>query len=82
VERIWEVRTKEDIKRVLERASREGRQVSVRGTQHSMGGHTIAPDGHVLDMRHFNRLVYDSESGLVTAGSGAYWYFFAFKYFY
>ena len=47
-------------------------QVSIRGAQHSMGGHTITPDGHVIDMRHFDSLRYDPEQDLVTAGSGAH----------
>lgn len=38
-----------------------------------MGGHTIAPDGHVIDMRHFTTMQYDPVSGLVTAGAGAQW---------
>jgi FAD/FMN-containing dehydrogenase len=73
VERVFEVRTPDDVKVVLRRASEEGRQVSVRGTQHSMGGHTIAPGGYVLDMRHFDRLAYDPATELVSAGTGAHW---------
>ncbi len=37
------MRTNDVIKKVLRTAAKEGRQVSVRGTKHSMGGHTIAP---------------------------------------
>lgn len=73
VERVFEVRTSADIKAILRCAAAEGRQVSVRGTQHSMGGHTIAPGGFVLDMRHFDRLAYDPATELVSAGTGAHW---------
>lgn len=73
VERVFEVRTSDDIKRILRQAAAEGRQVSVRGTQHSMGGHTIAPGGFVLDMAHFDRMAYDPATELVTAGTGAHW---------
>jgi hypothetical protein len=73
VERVCQVRTAADVKAVLRRAAAEGRQVSVRGTQHSMGGHTIAPGGYVLDMAHFDRLAYDPATELVTAGTGAHW---------
>lgn len=73
VERVFEVRTPADIKAILRCAAAEGRQVLVRGTQHSMGGHTIAPGGFVLDMRHFDRLAYDPATELVSAGTGAHW---------
>lgn len=73
VSRIFDVLTNDDIKHVLRLAQEDGVQVSIRGTKHSMGGHTIAPDGYVLDMRNFNRISYNQETNLVTTGTGAQW---------
>jgi FAD/FMN-containing dehydrogenase len=58
---------------VLRRAASEGLPVSIAGARHSMGGHTIAPDGIVIDMRPFRHLQFDAESQVLTAGAGALW---------
>ena len=50
VERIFFVRTKQDVQAVLKEARLQKKPVSVRGTKHSMGGHTIARHGFVIDM--------------------------------
>ncbi|MBF9238947.1 FAD-binding oxidoreductase [Hymenobacter sp. BT683] len=47
--------------------------VSIAGAQHSMGGHTLSPDGIRLDMRAFNYMRFDTVSNLLTVGSGATW---------
>ena len=41
VDRIFMVRTTEDVRHVLKLARINGKTVSMRGTKHSMGGHTI-----------------------------------------
>ena len=41
VDRIFMVRTTEDVQHVLKLARMNGKTVSMRGTKHSMGGHTI-----------------------------------------
>ena len=41
VDRIFMVRTTEDVRHVLKLARINGITVSMRGTKHSMGGHTI-----------------------------------------
>ena len=41
VDRIFMVRTTEDVRHVLKLARISGKTVSMRGTKHSMGGHTI-----------------------------------------
>lgn len=73
VDRIFFVRNLEDIQRVLQLAKHEGRRISVRGTQHSMGGHTIAKDGYVIDMARLNNVSYDQKLSLVKCGAGATW---------
>ena len=73
VGRIFCVRTVDDIKEVLRLAREKGVPVSVRGTRHSMGGHTIAKGGYVIDCLKFNRWSFDSEKELVTTQPGALW---------
>lgn len=73
VQRVFCVREEADILRVLELARQDGVPVSVRGTRHSMGGHTIATNGFVIDCMKLNRHHFDPESCLLTTEPGALW---------
>lgn len=54
-------------------AKSSGRKVSIAGASHSMGGHTIYPDGIVLDMRSFNKMELDTATNVLKVGAGALW---------
>jgi FAD/FMN-containing dehydrogenase len=58
---------------LVKRAASEGTRISISGTHHSMGGHTMYPGGVVLDMLPFNRMSLDETTHLLTVGSGARW---------
>jgi FAD/FMN-containing dehydrogenase len=58
---------------LLARAKAEGRRLSIAGARHSMGGHTIYPDGIVVNMLPWRRLQLDAERNILTAQSGAIW---------
>ena len=58
---------------LLERAQREGLEVSIAGTQHSMGGHTIYPDGVVIDMLPLRHMDLNEEKNILHVGAGACW---------
>ena len=58
---------------LLARARNKGQRVSIGGARHSMGGHTIYPDGIVIDMLPFNAMQFDKDRELLTVGSGAKW---------
>ena len=73
VERIFFVRNTGDVQRVLGQARAEGRSVSMRGTQHSMGGQSIAPGGFVIDMARLNKMEFNHATGTVTVGPGVLW---------
>ena len=73
IDRIFFPRDEGDIVDVLEEALRLGRRVAVRGTKHSMGGHSIAPGGFLLDMKCMKEMSYDSAADTVTTGPGALW---------
>ena len=54
-------------------ASATGKKISIAGAQHSMGGHTIYPNGLLIDMKPFNWMQLDSMHKILTVGSGALW---------
>ena len=73
VERIFNVRTPEDIKSVIALARQLGKTVSMRGTRHSMGGHTIAAGGFVIDLMRLNKWSFDPISETCMAQPGCLW---------
>ena len=73
VSRIFMVRNTDDVKHVLHLARLQGVSVSMRGTKHSMGGHTIAEHGFVMDMARMDHMEYDQERSVVRLGPGALW---------
>ncbi len=58
---------------LLEQARSEGWHVSIAGTRHSMGGHTISPGGIVIDMLPFRKMELDEEHGILHVQAGARW---------
>lgn len=58
---------------LLQRAHAEKVPVAIAGARHSMGGHSIAPDGIVIDMRPFNRITLDDARDIMTVQAGAIW---------
>ena len=73
VRRLFMVRGKEDVQHVLHLARVHSVPVSMRGTKHSMGGHTIAENGFVIDMDRINHMTYHQDRSSVTLGPGALW---------
>lgn len=63
----------EQIKSLLQEASTEGWKVSIAGSQHSMGGHTLYPGGVVLDMTPFTEMELIEDNTILKVGSGATW---------
>lgn len=61
------------IMQLIKQAKQEGKKISIAGAQHSMGGHTIYPDGIVLDMKGFHHMQLDSTESILLVGSGALW---------
>ncbi|MEZ5976980.1 MAG: FAD-binding oxidoreductase [Planctomycetota bacterium] len=59
---------------LVRRAARDGLVVSVAGARHSMGGHTIAEDGIVVDMRPLRTMELDVERQVLRVGAGAIWH--------
>lgn len=61
------------IAQLIKQAKVQGTKISIAGAQHSMGGHTIYPDGIVLDMKRFRYMKFDRLSNTLLVGSGALW---------
>lgn len=58
---------------LLHRARTSHLKVSIAGAQHSMGAHTIAKDGVVIDMLPFNRMELDAAGKILHVQAGARW---------
>jgi FAD/FMN-containing dehydrogenase len=58
---------------LIRRARRDHLKVSIAGARHSMGGHTIAPDGVVVNMLPFDRMELDAGARALRVGAGARW---------
>ena len=79
VREIWPVPddpgiAEQQLRDLLTRAGSNGIKVSIAGARHSMGGHSIAPDGIVIDMRPFRHMQFDAKTEILTVGSGAIWH--------
>lgn len=61
------------ISELVKQAKASGKKISIAGAQHSMGGHTIYPNGILLDMKSFNYMELDSSNNELLVGSGALW---------
>jgi hypothetical protein len=73
VDRIFYVRSAEDIKNIILQAREQGKSVSIRGQSHTMGGHTIATGGFVIDTKFLNKIHLDSNRRAAIVEPGATW---------
>ncbi|MBM3997710.1 MAG: FAD-binding oxidoreductase [Planctomycetes bacterium] len=61
------------LRALLQRAKTDRLKVSIAGAKHSMGGHTISPDGVVIDMLPFKYMELDARRKVLHVGAGARW---------
>lgn len=61
------------LKEILEYSKSNKIPISIAGAQHSMGGHTMYPNGIVLNMRPYKEMQIDTINNILTIGSGALW---------
>ena len=54
-------------------AHRKGLRISIAGSQHSMGGHTLIPGGIMIDMTPFKNMELDETQTLLHVQAGAKW---------
>jgi len=78
VTEIWKVpedqaSAEQQLAMLLERARTLHLKLSIAGARHSMGGHTICPNGIVIDMLPFHHLELDKAKKILHAQAGARW---------
>lgn len=74
VHRIVEINSIDAIAAALRDARKQGRQVSVAGGRHAMGGQQFGRDMVLLDTRPLNRVIsFDKARGQITVESGIQW---------
>lgn len=61
------------LKEILEYSRKTNKPISIAGAKHSMGGHTMYPNGIVLNMRPYKEMQLDTINNILTIGSGALW---------
>lgn len=69
VQRIFYPQTIEDVVQIVERYPK----ISIRGTSHSMGGHSLVKDGVVIDLKYLNHYSVNENMDTVTVGAGCTW---------
>ncbi len=58
---------------ILKYARANKKPLSIAGARHSMGGHTMYPNGIVLNMRPYGGMQLDTVNNTLTIGAGALW---------
>ncbi|NHB58016.1 FAD-binding oxidoreductase [Acinetobacter sp. 194] len=61
------------LQELLQYAKKHHLKVSISGAKHSMGGHTIYPDGISINMLPYDHMSFDEVNNILTIGSGASW---------
>lgn len=74
IDRVVDVRDRQQLQRIVKEANERKQHISIAGLQHSQGGHTYYKDGIVLDMRGFDRVLeVNPKEKTVHVESGATW---------
>jgi len=78
VAEVWAIptdpgRADEQLRLLLHRAKKGGLAISIAGARHTMGGHTITPDGIVVDMLPFSAMRLGENEGTLWVQAGARW---------
>lgn len=59
---------------IVEEAKKKNIPISIAGLQHSQGGHTLYPNGILLDMKQYNQILeFDKGKKRIKVQSGATW---------
>ncbi|MGE7650008.1 FAD-binding oxidoreductase [Peribacillus frigoritolerans] len=66
--------SEEEIKKVVLDAEKNDDSISIAGMQHSQGGQTLYPNGILLDMKNYDKILdLDVKEKRITVQSGATW---------
>lgn len=74
VTKIFQPTCVDDITDAINEAIRNGKQISMFGQRHTMGGHIVAKDGIVLDMTRYDKVIdFNKEERTITVQPGITW---------
>jgi len=78
VARLWSMpadpaHAEPELARVLQLAAESGLRVAIAGARHTMGGHTIYPDGVAIDMTPLGGMQLHAARGILHVQAGARW---------
>ena len=78
VAEIWDIPVAEDhpeqqLAQLLRRAKQQSLKVSIAGSRHSMGGHTIYPGGIAINTAQWKQMELDQERNILKVQAGATW---------
>lgn len=70
-----------EVVQILQEALHERKEIAIRGTQHSMGGHATCPNGIIVDTKYLSHIRFVSSSSsvipptnpVVSVGPGCTW---------
>lgn len=64
----------DELQKIILEANKNDDPISISGMQHSQGGQTLYPNGILLDMKSYNKILeLDREKKLITVQSGVTW---------
>ncbi|MEI4804276.1 FAD-binding oxidoreductase [Bacillus sp. FJAT-51639] len=74
VKRIESVEDEKKLQQFVRDANASNEKLSIAGMQHTQGGHTYYPNGTVLDMKSYNKILeFNPEQKRIRVQSGATW---------
>lgn len=74
VKRIESVEDEKKLQQFVRDANTSNEKLSIAGMQHTQGGHTYYPNGTVLDMKSYNKILeFNPEQKRIRVQSGATW---------
>ena len=74
INKIFNITNKKDIHDIIDLAKINNKQISIRGTTHTMGGHTMNNNGYIIETLKFNKVLYFNPKKLeITVEPGLIW---------
>ena len=74
IKQVENVEDEQVLKKLVQDANASGEKISIAGMQHSQGGQTYYPNGTVLDMKGYNKILdFDPQKRLIRVQSGVTW---------
>ncbi|PEI98714.1 FAD-binding oxidoreductase [Bacillus pseudomycoides] len=74
IKRVENAEDEHALQKLVKDANTSGEKISIAGMQHSQGGQTYYPNGTVLDMKGYNKILeFDPEKKRIRVQSGVTW---------